>query len=188
MYKVIASASLVNTNGSEERSYSIYIHLSADGTVRGSTVFQRMAGGARTAGLELKCTFNAFEAIKNLKMENLCAKIANEANKILESKKKAGYEVVGATYFNPVDIIKAIYEAHRAFVASNKSEQEEDVADMHESAEVIGMVAGVATIAKLMGDFSYTVLGVIDKPSKTAIKIGDLVKVKKSGGSYQLVA
>jgi hypothetical protein len=188
MNKVIANASMINSSGSAAYSYSIYIYLSDDGLVRGSTIFQRQLGGAASAGVELKCTFNAFDAIENLTMENLCAKIANEANKIIEKKKNAGYSVLADKYFDPVTLIKAIYEAHRAFVASKKSEPVEDVAVMHESAEVIGMVAGVATIAKVMSDFSYKVLGVLDKHSKTAIKIGDVVQVKKSGGSYQLVA
>ena len=190
MSKVIAQVNLEFSDLQSVRSYSVQIYLHTDGMVRGGTMYQRVIGGASQAGVELKCSFNAFDAIQKLKMEGLVAKITHEANQIIEKKIKAGYRVIGGKVIDPVSIIKMLYNESRSKADGMANQQPNDTAQKDEGfiVEVVGMVEAVTKIAKVLSDFSYDVIGEMKIPSRISIKIGDNVKVKQSGSTWHLVA
>lgn len=189
MTKTIAHVNLEYRDSLSVRGYSVQIDLHDDGTVRGYTIYQRVIGGAAQAGVELKCTFNAKDAIRTGKMEGLAAKIASEANRIIDKRVKNGYKPVGNIAIDPVVIIRALYNECRVDANANTSEGErnackdEGITDV----EVVGMVMGVAKIAKVISLGAYEMLGELHNPKRTALRVGDVVKAKSFGDKWQLV-
>lgn len=188
MPKIIAHASLVNTDNASTRTYNVHIYLHSDGTVRGSTVFQRKLGGSAMPGVELKCTFNANDAIRDRLLEGWAAKIAHEANRIIDKKIKAGFGFRAGSSIHPVEIIKTLLQECKVRAEEVSSVDKGHTGkDESISVEIIGMISGVAKIATVLPDFSYNVIGEIKIASRISVKIGDFVKVQRMGDAWQLV-
>ncbi|WP_158626518.1 hypothetical protein, partial [Corallococcus sp. AB049A] len=127
-------------------------------------------------GVELKCSFNAIDAVRDGTTEGLAAKIVNEANQIIEKKIRAGFRVKAGSVINPVDIIKTLYKECKGR-AEDVSQVDKGNTGKDESisVEIIGMISGVAKIARVLSDFSYNVIGEIKIPSRISVRIGDVI-------------
>lgn len=178
--------SLEKRDGNKVLSYDVQVLLDDKGNVYGNTFYKKSAVGKVIPGAPIETQFNAIEVNESRQLESHAAKVSHEANAIIDKLRKKGYRVTGVPDVNPVSIIRQLIE-HCKKAQAVKEQDSKPEPKGKISAEVVGMVAGVATVAKVLEDFSYQLLGELDNPLRKANRVGDMVKVKASDGKWLLV-
>ena len=186
MTGVIEQVTLECTTGSSNKFYNVNIILDIDGIVTVGTWFGPI-GKAGQRGVVGGFSFNAKECISNRTIDNSAAKIAAEANKLINSKIKKGYEVTGnKTSIDPVDLIKQLHSRFPA-VVKEAAQQPKAPVDGAFEVEIISISASVIRVAKVRADYSYEVLGEAINPNRREVRTGDIVRVTKKGELLALI-
>lgn len=186
MSKIISSIKLVCQQGASNKFYNVQIVLDGDQLSMRSEY--GAIGSSPKNGVGGSFVIDMKVAADNpSKLTNGVNKLVNEGNSLAQTKIKKGYEVVtGQSRMSVQDVIAAldtIYDISAALAKQNAPQAPAGSVEV----EVVGIIAGVAKVAKVLADFNYEVLGEACNPSKKAIRIGDVVKVHQQNGHWILV-
>lgn len=186
MAKILQNVRLTCTKGSSNKFYNVEIVLGDGGLLVMQSTYGAI-GQSGKSGVGGSFSIDVKEAIRNRTIDNNVSKLAAEANKQVQSKVKKGYDVVsGNTRIDPVDVIKAIHKLFPDDVNAATQQPKAPVAGAFD-VEIIGISMGVISVAKVLEDFNYDVLGEAKNPKKRSVKTGDVVSVLSVNNQLELV-
>lgn len=186
MSKIISSIKLVCQQGSSNKFYNVQIVLDGDQLSMRSEY--GAIGSSPKNGVGGSLVIDMKRAADNpSKLTNGVNKLVNEGNSLAQTKIKKGYKVTtGQSRMSVQDVMAALDDIYDISASGAKqSTQQAPVGSVE--VEVVGIISGVAKVAKVLADFNYEVLGEAHNPSKKAIRIGDVVKVHQQNGHWILV-
>ena len=186
MSEIISSIKLVCQNGSSNKFYNVQLVLENDQLSMRSEY--GAIGSSPKNGVGGSFIIDMKAAVDNpSKLTNGVNKLVNEGNALAQTKIKKGYEVVtGQSRMSLQDVMAALDAIYDITSKVEEAQVKASGVEMID-VEVVGMVAGVAKVAKVLADYSYEVLGEVVNPKKKAVRVGDVVKVHDQNGRWILV-
>lgn len=184
--KIIQSVELECTTGSSNKFYHVQIVIDVDNLVSMRSIYGPI-GKSGQAGVGGSFKFNAKEAINLRTIDSHMSLLADEANKLLASKTKKGYQPVGK--MSVIDNFIATRALRGMFPDDDKAAKQqpkEPVAGAFD-VEIIGISMGAIRVAKVLDDSNYDVLGVASNPKQRSVKTGDVVSVISKNDQLELV-
>lgn len=173
----ISKISMTFTRGNSNKYYDVFFALE-DGFLSVKTEYGRI-GANPSIGVCSSFKMDVEEVIQSGTIGAAIDKLISEANKIVSSKTAKGYIINGNNNFNGSAIEKSLRSIFKTAASTSVGKQQDNTSPLTNSieVEVVGMSCGVPTVAKVLGDFNYQVLGEALNPYGRQVRTGDVVNV-----------
>lgn len=183
---IVQEVSLECTRGNSNKFYTFRFYVDIDNNIYITSWFGPI-GKTGQVGASGKVKFDVRQSILNNTLERDCQKLAAEANKLIQGKLKKNYEVVDGEY--PVDAAALVKKLKNGFADAvvEAGKQPSAISNDEITVEVVGISGGAIQVAEILDGFNYNMLGIASNPNRRNVRVGDAVRVTRSGGVIAIV-
>jgi hypothetical protein len=183
---VIHEIELECTKGSSNKFYNYRFNVDIDNCIYITSWFGPI-GSSGQVGASGKIKFDVCDSILNNTLERDCEKLASEANKLIQGKIKKNYEVVAGEYPVKATALVTKLKQHFAETVVKAGQQPAAISNDEITVEVVGISGGAIQVAEILDGFNYNMLGIASNPNRRNVRVGDDVRVTRSGGVIAIV-
>lgn len=182
--KVINCIELTCQNGSSNKFYRVSFLLD-ELQLTVSTQYGPIGkNGSTGKGTKTKID-NIRLAYSDGNFESLIALMAREANALIKSKLKKGYQGQPAEHIDARNVINTLYSAYPQIFGATQA-QPVQAAELTSSAckvEIISVLGNLIVCAKVDQNYTYENIGQVSNPRNLKVKTGDdvVIDVSKNG-------